>query len=156
VCDDSLIYIILTDARCPSRTVHTGGKVFSCDLCSRNFAKNELFPRHMQSVCRNRNASFTHKHQLGYHIRICPGEKPFPCQLCKKALPRKRSLDNHVSCHEHKFVSKTQFKLRARIYTREKQFVCLFCNVYFGRDHLPVDRTYVRLKNRCDIYIVEQ
>jgi KRAB domain-containing zinc finger protein len=45
--------------------IHTGEKAFTCKICSRSFARWDIY---------------------GRHIRAHTGEKPFKCTECDKAF----------------------------------------------------------------------
>ena len=60
------------------RKSHSGEKVFSCEVCNKNFLR---------------------KDHLEVHSRIHTGARPYSCNLCEKAFYRADKLRSHMKTH---------------------------------------------------------
>ncbi|XP_039665062.1 zinc finger protein 605-like [Perca fluviatilis] len=103
-------------------TTHTGGKSFSCSICSKTFADPRNLRRHMSVhtgekpfICSICGKGFAQKTHLRKHLVIHTGEKTFICFFCEKRFRDRSSLKRHLIVH-----------------TGEKQFNCSLCDKRFA------------------------
>ncbi|XP_063543964.1 zinc finger protein OZF-like isoform X2 [Cydia strobilella] len=94
---------------------------YTCDTCSKQFAKKLNLINHMKVhnkgkiySCEVCNSEFKRFKQLVVHKRVHKGEKPFSCEICNKRFRETSSLIVHN-----------------RIHTGEKPFSCEICNKRF-------------------------
>ncbi|XP_028440187.1 zinc finger and SCAN domain-containing protein 12-like [Perca flavescens] len=103
-------------------TTHTGGKSFSCSICSKTFADPRNLRRHMSVhtgekpfICSVCDKGFAQKTHLRKHLVVHTGEKTFSCFFCEKRFRDRSSLKRHLIVH-----------------TGEKQFNCSLCDKRFA------------------------
>ncbi|KOB67138.1 Histone-lysine N-methyltransferase PRDM9 [Operophtera brumata] len=66
---------------------HSGVKAFSCDVCSKAYARSYSLREHMRAW----NVKHMQKHS---------GVKAFSCDVCSKAYARSYSLREHMRVHD--------------------------------------------------------
>lgn len=86
---------------------HTGGKLFRCGVCQKQFRYKNNVKRHMNthtgekpftcSVCGTKFARKSHLHD--HHTARHTGVKPFTCSLCKKQFGCANNYKKHMWRH---------------------------------------------------------
>uniref|UniRef100_A0A3Q2NZP0 Zinc finger protein 239-like n=1 Tax=Fundulus heteroclitus TaxID=8078 RepID=A0A3Q2NZP0_FUNHE len=135
--------------------IHTGQKLFCCDLCGQRFSQKSHLNTHMRihtgqklfscDLCGQR---FSLKSNLNRHMRIHTGQKPFCCDLCGQRFSQKSHLNRHMRIHTGKkpfccrlcgqrFSEKGTLNIHTRIHTGQKPFCCDLCRQRFSqKSHL--------------------
>ncbi|XP_059167538.1 zinc finger protein ZFP2-like [Physella acuta] len=114
---------------------HTSKEVFKCRYCLavfkqniqlKNHLKTHSFARHLTEEvkrykCRMCTLVFTDENDLLAHKEIHLIERPFRCEICGKAFPWRKALNDHKRCHA------------------PKKYKCDFCDFMF-RDRYSLTR----------------
>lgn len=89
------------------KRIHTQGKKFQCQYCSKSYFMRNLWMTHVRQHlgesphhCKVCNQGFSSKYALVVHERIHTGEKPYKCKQCEAAFAQKTSLDVHMKKHQ--------------------------------------------------------
>ncbi|XP_037651711.1 gastrula zinc finger protein XlCGF57.1-like isoform X1 [Sebastes umbrosus] len=140
--------------------IQTGGKTFSCSVCSKRFSRKNSLITHMIlhsegnrftcSVCKR---SFGIRGNLVVHMRTHTGEKPFSCSVCSKTFTTKQQLKRHMRIHtgekpfscsvcSRTFAQKQNLIQHSTLHTGEKPFSCSVCGKRFTlKQHLKQHST---------------
>ncbi|KAL7012187.1 hypothetical protein ACKWTF_014673 [Chironomus riparius] len=105
------------------RTAPRPKKIYSCDLCGRQFFKKHKIQFHMTirhlihytecKICNKKLRSYTFKGHILSHAT----ERNFQCKICDKKFRTNDSLKNHISSHNKPHECSTcgkKFALKAR------------------------------------------
>lgn len=84
----------------------SGSKSYTCDVCSRSFARSDMLTRHMRLhtglkpyTCRVCGQVFSRSDHLSTHQRTHTGEKPYKCPQCPYAACRRDMITRHMRTH---------------------------------------------------------
>jgi len=124
-----------TDLKIHIMSIHTGEKLFSCNICEKKFLTNHNRKKHerrhmgelpVSDRSRNRNRQcdicgkkYRFPRDLKKHMELHTGEKQFTCSFCGKMHRFPNDLKIHIM----------------RIHTGEKPFGCSFCGKKFVTSH---------------------
>lgn len=139
-------------------TEHTGGKLFECYVCSKQFLKKESMSKHSRThsatrplKCDHCEKGFITKHDLKRHIQSHNKESEvFQCNFCPKKLSTKKLLKTHLKTHTalkpyvcgfcgKRFLRNGCLTRHKRTHTNERNFQCGICQMTFSRNHLLTD-----------------
>ncbi|XP_029958134.1 uncharacterized protein LOC115396400 [Salarias fasciatus] len=138
------------------RTV-TDKKKISCEICRKNYSRQDALLRHMRShtgekpyTCETCGKSFSVHSILLVHIRTHTGEKPYSCKSCGKTFNDHGNLLRHLRTHTGEkpyscetcgksFSVHSHLLVHMRIHTGEKPYSCETCGKGFVvHSHLMV------------------
>ncbi|XP_037571845.1 zinc finger protein 454-like [Dermacentor silvarum] len=133
--------------------VHTGERLFKCDVCLQSFSRKNTLNRHLflhtgkrPFVCHVCSQCFSLKTYLNDHLRTHTGEKPFQCPLCLQKFSQKPKLQEHLRTHTgekpfqcpscpRSFSLKGAMKRHLRTHTGEKPYQCPTCLQRFSQKY---------------------
>ena len=94
-------YKQINDLRRHEREKHTGTEPkFRCEICFRQFFRQNILTRHMmihgeKLSCRFCQKKFSRKAKLQDHLRRHTGERPYRCKACTSSFISTDSLNKH-------------------------------------------------------------
>ncbi len=88
---------------------HLDTKEFECDVCGKQFSRNDMFKRHVESThedierftCTVCDKEFYHKHHLISHLKVHTDDKPYGCDICAQAFAWKCNFMRHTCSERH-------------------------------------------------------
>ena len=92
-------------------TVHTGERLFGCDVCNKSFSRKASLNAHQKKIHKDLAASgvspatdrtcphcgefFAYPSDMKRHMTVHTGERLLGCDVCNKSFSRKASLNAH-------------------------------------------------------------
>jgi len=150
VCQDcGKIFSTRCSARQHWRNVHSGVKLYHCQLCGKEFSRKEVYEAHLLShsgeksfMCSECGKTFNRKHVRDIHERIHKKDLRYSCKDCDKVFINNYQLTNHMRVHsgekpficnicEKRFTQKHHLVTHMRVHTGTKPYQCSSCKNWF-------------------------
>lgn len=133
-----------------TRIVSSGGRVYPCEYCGKEFNKSYNLKTHIRVhtgerpyQCEECGHGFANLGDLKRHARTHTGEKPFKCGYCDKVFSDFGSHKRHLRLHtgfkpfrcehcEREFTRLDSYKNHLRLHTGVRPYKCETCEKEFN------------------------